>query len=683
MLGNLIANPAAVKQTARRGPFTDDHLDFLAEDLDAWQQGHGPAAIVVRDWWGDPPAPDIPLIVDFDSLDYAGIPHEQMEEHVRRDPLSVAFVFSPTGFPLSRFSAAEFRWPSDPVEQADCPSLPFPFFARVFDFDDDAPKQIAVDNVPGFCPTEQQVEWCCEILRTWERRGYLIWWWNWPSPKVGISAAQHTKLVRKGFQQMQQASDRCRFPNDAGEEITNATRFDDDPKNVDPMKLSQILETLNQRFGKWPRRVGDILFVLDADGQPRFLTTKDALFSWYSLFGQLNWRSGRGFVSQSQFFEALRASAKQYAAIESLPHEPLLPDRFYLTTAPEPGDGLALQALLARFSAETEHDRQLIAAMFATIVWGESGGRRPAFLLTADGGRGAGKSALAKMVAAFAGGEFCISPSEDEGRIKNRLLTPSSLTKRVALIDNIKSMKFSWDFLESLITSESISGHRLHSGEASRPNNLTWLLTCNAAGLSADMAQRVITIKLDRPKYSGHWEEETLGFIRENRQQLIADLIAVLRRDKQPLTKYSRWGRWESEILCRLNEPNELQRLILDRQHGTDAEAEEAGMIEEYFCQTLADLGLDAVAGRLFIPFEIAFQWYRGATAESGLNKNAVSRRLNQAITEGRIKHLVPNRLNSAKGRGYQWNGKGAMGDVDYASVEHAIEQRRIMERGM
>jgi hypothetical protein len=703
------------QQAARLGPFSSDHLEFLMEDFAAWMSDEGPTFFVLSDRWADPPCPDLPLMIDFLALELDGIPRDQWEEKVRRDPLSVTFVVQPDGDP---YPAARFRWPSDTESTLDWvhgerlrlyppsakavylegdegwrslpphpdnfwPLLPFPFYTHVMDnADDGIAPSIGVNQLVGASVplTDPRLEWCCEILRTFERHGFVVWWFWWKSPRVGMSHAEHSEYCRNGFKRMDtKPSERCQFSNDPGGEITNARQDPTNPKVSYPLQLKEILHTLDKRFAEWPRRIDNLLFVLDQAGQPRYLPKTDALFSWVQLFGKANWFEARGYVSQSQFFEAIRASAKQYAAIEALPHEPPFADRFYLKPAPEPGDGSALRALLNRFTPETEHDRQLIAALFATVIWGESGGQRPAFLLTADGGRGSGKTTLAKMVAAFAGGKFDVSPTEDEGRIKNRLLTPESLTTRVALIDNLKSMKFSWDFLEGLITSDSISGHRLYCGNGSRPNNLIWILTVNGASLSTDMSQRVITIKLDRPKRSGAWEEETSQFIRENRQLIIADLIGLLRREKQPLAQHSRWARWEDEVLSRLEEPDELQRLIVTRQQGTDAEADEAQAIEEHFETCLKELTLDTDTGRYFIPGKYVYRWFCDATAERNLTPTGVSRRLKQSINEGRIRRLEYHR-HKKHGRGFQWNGENASTkEPDHESVAHEIEKLKII----
>jgi hypothetical protein len=83
---------------------------------------------------------------------------------------------------------------------------------------------------------------------------------------------------------------------------------------------------------------------------------------------------------------------------------------------------------------------------------------------------------------------------------------------RIALLDNVKTTRFSWAELEALITREVISGKRMYVGDASRPNLITWLITLNGASLSTDMAQRVVEIRLADPEYRETWESEVTAF---------------------------------------------------------------------------------------------------------------------------------------------------------------------------
>src|SRR5262249_39073599 len=161
-----------------------------------------------------------------------------------------------------------------------------------------------------------------------------------------------------------------------------------------------------------------------------------------------------------------------YAGVEVLPHQPPIDGLYYAHRPVAPGDGRALKLLLDRFRPATPIDRDLIQAGFATMFWGGGGGAPPAFVLTADSGRRAGKSRLAAMFGHLAGGVVELAANEDVEVIKQRLLSPDGITKRVAVVDNVKSRGFSSGNLESLITAPSISGKRLYVGEATRLNAL-------------------------------------------------------------------------------------------------------------------------------------------------------------------------------------------------------------------
>jgi hypothetical protein len=79
-------------------------------------------------------------------------------------------------------------------------------------------------------------------------------------------------------------------------------------------------------------------------------------------------------------------------------------------------------------------------------------------VVTSDDGRGVGKSKVPETVGYLCGGYIDVRANEDIERLKTRMLTPTARTKRLAILDNVKSMRLSWAELESLITSPIISG---------------------------------------------------------------------------------------------------------------------------------------------------------------------------------------------------------------------------------
>jgi hypothetical protein len=297
-------------------------------------------------------------------------------------------------------------------------------------------------------------------------------------------------------------------------------------------------------------------------------------------------------VSRAEFRSAFIGQATQYKAIENYPHEPLVQDHFYLCDTPPPGDGHTLSKFLDFFCPETPIDRDLLQAALMTLAWGGPGGKRPSFLITSKG-RGCGKTTVAELLASVFGGCMSFSLGDSSKEIKERLLSPEGLAARVAILDNVKTTKLSSGDIEALITATTISGKRMYVGEASRPNTITWFITVNGAALSKDMAQRSIPIKVSRPKYSRDWDADVLAFVEQYRWQLIGDIFGALRGESHSLVRISRWGMWERDVLEKLPEPNEAQKVIQERQAMLDTDAEEAGMVWEYVRGRLDDLGYD------------------------------------------------------------------------------------------
>jgi hypothetical protein len=363
---------------------------------------------------------------------------------------------------------------------------------------------------------------------------------------------------------------------------------------------------LSEKTGDWPRRVGKALFVPDGERGPLWLTKTAEVFAWahaavrapHPAASAVRWADrGEDLVSRSEFEAYLRQTATRYEAVEGAPHEPPLPDCFYIHPAPAGGDGAALDGLLRRFAPATPEDAYLIAALLLTLVWGGPPGQRPAFLLTAEDGdpqmgRGVGKTTLARVAAALVGGTFDVRPGDAWDEVVKRLLSDTACaTQRVMLIDNVKTLRFSWADVEAFITSERVNGRKLYAGDGTRPNTFTVVITLNGASLSNDLAQRCVVVKLRRPEHSGDWEGETHAYVARHRWAIVGDLLALLRRPAAALTSFCRWGLWEREVLARLPEPEKLQEVIGRRREAVDDDAEEADLIREAIVEELKARG--------------------------------------------------------------------------------------------
>lgn len=441
-----------------------------------------------------------------------------------------------------------------------------------------------------------------------------------------------------------------------------------------PASMTEIIDFINQRMGDWPRRVDNMLFVDDPKyGLDYFdRRTTAGMFGWLRRHNKVCWAKGGSLVSQAELFAEVERTAQRYEAIELLPHEPPIAGIYYRGTAPDPGDGSHLRQLLDRFRPETTIDRDLIQAAFMTVVWGGLPGCRPAFVITSDEGRGVGKSKVAEAVGYLFGGVIDVSTGEKMEELKTRMLTPGARTKRVALLDNVKSLRLSWAELESLITNPVISGRQLYVGEGQRPNLLTWFLTLNGVSMATDMAQRSIIIKVVRGKNDGPWWEQTRQFIDTHRVELIGDLIAALRAEPFPLTEYSRWATWEQHVLCRLPEPGDAQALIMERQGKANCELDEAEIIEEHFAEQLRRLGYDSRKIQVRIPVAVAARWYGWAVGEP-TKTAAASKWLNQLANEGQIRRISPD-ASRTYGRCFIWTGEKA--DVVCEPIENDLSDR-------
>ncbi|MCA9259659.1 MAG: hypothetical protein KDA61_10690 [Planctomycetales bacterium] len=445
-------------------------------------------------------------------------------------------------------------------------------------------------------------------------------------------------------------------------------------KSRTPRSMNEIIQQIRRETCGWPRRVDNVLFVDDDEhGLDWFdRRTTAALFGWLRRRATVRWAQGGNYVGQAELFAELERTAERYEAIELHPHEPLIDGVYYRCKSPPPGDGSALQGLISRFRPETTVDAELIRALILTTFWGGPAGCRPAFVITSDQGRGVGKTKLAELVSHLAGGFIDVSNGEDISTLKQRFLSPEGQAKRVALIDNIKTMRMSWAELEALITAPVISGKRMYVGEGRRPNLITWMITLNGVSLATDMAQRSIIIKLVRGENDGPWYEDAIRYVDEHRQAIVGDVLSALRSDPRPLQRFTRWATWERGVLMRLRDPQEAQKLILDRQAEANCETDEAEIIEESFADKLAHAGYNPTTAQVRIPVAIAAEWYGNAIGEK-VKTQAASKRLKQMHDEGQISRISPD-SSRTYGRCFIWTGDAA--DISGARIENDLHRR-------
>lgn len=455
------------------------------------------------------------------------------------------------------------------------------------------------------------------------------------------------RQLESGFSNYNEVTEK----NDKGEDST-----------VKVGKTSEMMQCeLHDLTGGWPKRMGKLLFAR-RENKPIWLEKSTDLFAYIGvqLPRPIQWVGGSDKVTEAVFHAHLQQNAENFAAIETRPHCPPLKNHYYMHPPVTGGNGEHFRILLDRFQPATDADRGLIKALFMTPFWGGPAGARPGFLIEADkdvdgGGRGIGKTELVKSMARLAGGHFDLSPSEDFNRTKTRLLQPDSLTKRVALLDNVKSLKFSWADLEALVTGEQINGHQMYVGDAVRPNILTYIITMNGASMSKDMAMRCVPIHLSRPEYSKNWQEETKQFIEDHRWAIIGDILAELARDKKPLENFTRWGSWEGAVLACVDDPEACQKVIAERQAAIDADQEDSDLVREAIIEELRNKQHNPDTGVVYFSSDDMAVIVNEATGEPRPKNKATTYLKTLAIPE--LRNVQRSDLG---GRKWLWTGSTA-----------------------
>jgi hypothetical protein len=428
-----------------------------------------------------------------------------------------------------------------------------------------------------------------------------------------------------------------------------------------------IAEQLLRVTNGWPKRTGQLLFVADGT-TPHYLEDATDLFGWINKawphrdgargVNPIRWAKGEDKLSQSHFDAYLRQTVENFAAVNAYPHEPGMAGHFYLHPEPTGGDGRAFAALLGKYNPATEVDRDLIRCFFLSLFWGGEPGQRPGFLITAPDddpkqGRGVGKSTLVKHGAKLCGGLIECSANDGMDDIKKRMLSPEGRGKRVLLIDNVKTHKFSWAELEGFITAATISGRQLYVGEGQLPNLFTVGITVNGATLSKDLAQRCVIAQMKRPEYSATWELDTVQFIDKYRWAIIGDILAILRSSGKPLRKFSRWGLWEQSVLAHAADPEACQAIIEARQDAVDDDQDEHDLVRDAFIEAMREQGRVAATSVVLIPSRVAADLVERATGERRPVNKASAYLKTLGITELR-------KSDRAKFRGFVWHGEKA-----------------------
>jgi hypothetical protein len=421
--------------------------------------------------------------------------------------------------------------------------------------------------------------------------------------------------------------------------------------------------------------MSSVLFDRDIKtGEIKYFNAPDALFAWISLTSKqrVEWSKVRGAVTQAQFFQALLMSVRNYEGISRAPHYPLRTEIFYINRPLpqiDPTEPSALDDLVSRFAPANETYRILIRAFFMTPMFYGANAPRPAWVIDSIDGKGVGKTTLVKLLAeTYEETPIDIDVAAiktDLSSIIKRLISSDGRSKRICLLDNVQG-SFRSANLARLITANSVSGIAPYGrGEESRQNDLTYIITSNAASLDDDLAQRCYTIKLKKSKRLASWESSVRKFINHNREKIFAEIIDRLAHPKVYIEESStRYPEFERSVLCAAceneDEYNAVIGTIIADGNESNVSSDRAQEVEEVFRDEIADVlrGQQGAYRRPTFLNTAAISHIISASETlrlEGIKKGEIEEMIQSSILICFAKNLRMMRVGSKVSRGRLW----------------------------
>lgn len=407
-----------------------------------------------------------------------------------------------------------------------------------------------------------------------------------------------------------------------------------------PRKLNEMIEDLHVRLMGAPYRVGEELFDRDHDTKKiNYIYDASDLFSWIARkTGQIvQWSKIEGCVTKAEFFAALKSEAKSFSAISFTPDYPVRADVYYTHPAlPSPSkDNAIFWRFVDFFNPVDEINRSLLTAFIMAPIFYKPMAARPLWIIDSPNGQGSGKSAIPEMVAYLYGEDW------NEGRpidvslydleknyqeIVKRIISTTGRNARILRLDNVTGTLRSAN-LAMLVTAGSITGRATYGrGEENRPNNLTYVVTINGATVDTDIASRAYYIMVARPKMNPKWGDDIQEYIRENRLQIFADILDIIRKhvpfETPPVTRVPQFEVTILQAACQTEEQyRKVMEFLTNKKEETNTDEELARRLEEEIRQHL--IGVPVLLGRsiinpetdcVFIRSCILEEWFKNET---------------------------------------------------------------------
>lgn len=400
-----------------------------------------------------------------------------------------------------------------------------------------------------------------------------------------------------------------------------------------PRTVRELMADLRNRFLGFPARVGSTLFDHDRDrDEIREIDNQSALFAWIGEKSKhpVNWTRIEGSVSQRELYEAVLANARYYESISGVPSWPIRDDVYYTHgKMPDPDpEAFYFREFCDFFLPATSEDAALIRVLVASVLFHHRDDDRPLWIIESTAGQGSGKSIMIQKIAQLYGGDDLESGSPidvaakalqnetQQERLYKRVLSRGGRAKRILLIDNVTG-HFVCPELASMITMRTISGMAPYGrGEENRPNDLTYVVTSNSATFDTDLAERAMFLFLKKPPNDPTWSKDVSAFISENRLQIIADIIGMIKQgpgfDYTPVTRFAGW---EHQIMVPMIGTESMYERVwkknLDRRAAADSEKNEAEDIRERILEGLRELNINPETTAVWLHSEAVTLWVR------------------------------------------------------------------------
>ena len=456
--------------------------------------------------------------------------------------------------------------------------------------------------------------------------------------------------------------------------FSNYTERKEQGKTIfEPIQPIDLLNDFFARFLNFPCLLGkDMLF--DHDKDTKQITELDKvqkLFAWINIKSKKNylWKNANGFVEKQEFYNMVIQNAHRFELISLTPDYPYNPSCYYTyPTLPPPSPTHEyFNNLCKRFTPDGKHGLELVKAIFLTPMYYKTSATKPSWIIDSRYGKGVGKTTIYDMISKL----YMCSPIQvhrntfkNSDELDKRLVSNTGRKSKIFAIDNIEG-KFSNEILAQYITASTLSGRAPYSaGEDSRPNNLTYIITCNSAEINGDLTSRSFFLYLKRfDNKDARWKEDTEKLIEETRWHIFSDMLDIVQNHKPFACEcFSRHRQFEIDIMQAVCETEEDYKEMMEEIKASavvaNVDSETCQEIVDIIRNELDELKINPAENSVWIPSSVLKKWLN----DNGIDKTFAN--IKQFVIDKHTDKLdisldiFPRSSAKVRSRGVMWNGE-------------------------